>query len=120
MRTKQIPVLDWRSSLDALSRSHDGALASLEIVGGEVGAEEEVHDQPMRGITSDPSGVTIWFEKAGGTRIDHRIAHPQKLRLLESSEGAIVALEVEDDAGMRSFLRFSAPARPEAFEHPVD
>lgn len=39
MQTKQIHAEDWRQTLDALSRSYDGALVSLEIVGGQVGAE---------------------------------------------------------------------------------
>jgi len=109
MHTKQIPVADWRRTLDDLSRSYDGAIASVEILGGEVGAEEEVHEQPLRGITSDPSGVTIRFEKPGGLRLDHCVAHPQKLRIVETDEGAVMAIEIEDDEGMHSLVRFRSP-----------
>ena len=110
MHTKEIPVADWRRTLDDLSRSHDGAFLSLEILGGEIGAEEEVHDQPLRGITSDRTGVTIRFEKPGGLHLVHRVAHPQKLRILETEEGAVMAIEIEGDEGMHSLVQFRSPA----------
>lgn len=120
MHTKQIPVADWRRTLDDLSRFYDGAVVSLEILGGEVGAEEEVHDQPLRGITSDPSGVMISFEKAGGLHLVHLVAHPQKLRILETDEGALMAIEIKDDKGMHSLVQFRSPIRPEIFDPAVE
>jgi hypothetical protein len=120
MHTKQIPITDWRRTLDSLSRSYDGALVSLEILGGEVGAEEEVHDQPLRGITSDRTGVTVQIEKLGGLRLDHRVADPQKLRIVETDEGAVIAIEIEDDGGMYSVVRFRSPVRPEVFDAAVE
>ncbi len=52
-------------------------MVSTEIVGGDVGAQEQVHEQPLRGITSDRAGITLRFEKTGGLRLDHCIAHPK-------------------------------------------
>ena len=83
MQTKQIHSADWRRTLDALSRSYDGALVSLEIVGGEVGAEEEIHDQPLRGISSDRSGMTVRIERSG-LHLEHHVAHPAALRIVET------------------------------------
>jgi Family of unknown function (DUF5335) len=120
VHTKQIPITDWRRTLDALSCSHDGALVSLEILGGEVGAEEEFHDQPLRGITSDRSGVTVQIEKLGGLRLDHRVADPQKLRIVETDEGALIAIEIEDGGGMYSLVRFCSPVRPEILDPAVE
>jgi len=120
MHTKEIPVADWRRTLDDLSRSHDGTFVSLEILGGEVGAEEEVHNQPLRGITSDRTGVTIRFEKPGGLHLVHRVAHPQKLRILETGEGAVMAIEVEDEEGMHSLIQFHSPVRPVIFDPAVE
>lgn len=91
MRTRLIPSSDWRGTLDDLSRSFSGALVSLEVVGGEIGAEEEVRDQPLRGLTSDCSGVSVQIETAGGVHLDHRIAHPQKIRIVETNESTLTA-----------------------------
>ena len=120
MQTRQIQAADWRQTLDALSRSYDGALVSLEIVGGEVGAEEELRDQPLRGISSDRSGVTIQIERAGALHVDHHVAHPEALRIVETDQGAVMAIEIEDVEGMHSFLRFRSPMRAEIFDPAVE
>lgn len=120
MHTKQIPMADWRRTLDDLSRSYDGALVTLEILGAEVGAQQEVHDQPLRGITSDPSGVIVQIEQAGGLYLDHRIAHPQALWIVENEESAVMAIEIEDDGGMRSLVRFRSPVRPKILDPAVE
>jgi hypothetical protein len=120
MHTRQIPVPDWRQTLDDLSRSFSGALVSLEVVGGEVGAEEEVRDQPLRGLSSDRTGVTVQIEKVGGFHLDHRIAHPQKIRIVETTEGALIAVEIEDSGGIQNLVRFTSPARAEIFDRAVE
>ena len=120
MQTKQVPFSDWRRTLDDLSRSFSGALVSLEVVGGEVGAEEEVRDQPFRGMTADRSGVIVQIEKGRGLHLDHRIAQPQKLRIAETDEGALVAVEIEDSGGIQHLVRFASPARAEIFDQAVE
>ena len=120
MRTRQVPFPEWRGTLDELSRSFSGALVSLEVVGGDVGAEEEVCNQPFRGITSDRSGVTVQIEKAGGIHLSHRIAHPEKLRIVESTEGSLIAVEIEDRGGVQNLVRFLSPARAEIFDPAVE
>jgi hypothetical protein len=106
MQTRQIDSANWRRTLDGLSRSYEGALVSLEIVGGEVGAETECREQPLRGITSDSSGVTVQIEKEGGIRLDHHVTRPQKLRVVETEDGAVIAVEIEDAEGLHSLVRF--------------
>lgn len=120
MHTRLIPVERWRTTLDELSRTYDGSLVSLEIVGGSVGAEEQVCNQPLRGISSDRSGVIVQIEKAGGLHLEHRIAQPQKLRIVESEEGALIAVEIEDHGGIHNFVRFAWPARAEIFDRAVE
>ena len=120
MHTRQIPVGEWRQTLDDLSRAYDGMLVSLEVAGGDVGAEEEVHNQPLRGITSDRTGVTVQIEKAGGLHLDHRVARPQKLRIVETDEGAVIAIEIEANGGLHSLVRFQSPMRPEIFDPAVE
>lgn len=120
MQTRQIPVAQWRSTLDDLSRTYDGMLVSLEVIGGDVGAEEEVRDQPLRGITSDRTGVTVQIEKAGGIHLDHHVARPQKLRIVETDEGAVLAVEIEAYGGFHSLVRFRSPMRPELLNAAVE
>jgi hypothetical protein len=120
MHTRHVPAVQWRQTLDDLSRTYDGMLVSLEIVGGELGAEEEVRDQPLRGITFDPAGVTVQIEKAGGIHLDHHVAQPQKLRIVETNEGAVMAVEIEGTGGMRSLVSFQSPLRPDVLNAAVE
>jgi len=106
MRMRQIPMAEWRRALDDLSRTYDGVLVSLEVIGGDVGAEDEVRNQPLRGITSDRTGVNVQIEKAGGLHLDHLIARPRKLRIVETDEGAVIAIEIEANGGLHSLVRF--------------
>jgi len=120
MHTKNVPETLWRSTLDDLSRTYDGALVSLEIVGGDLGAETAVVDQPLRGITQDRDGVTIGFAKAGGIHLQHRVEHPRDLRVVESDEGALMALELEEKQGTSTLVHFRWPMRPEIFDPAVE
>ena len=119
MQTRQVLFSDWRRTLDDLSRSFSGALVSLEVVGGEVGAEEQVRDRPLRGMSSDRSGVTVQIE-GGGLHLDHRIAQPRKLRIVESDEGALVAVEIEASGGIQHLVRFTSPAHAAIFDRAVE
>lgn len=113
MRTRNIPVAQWRETLDDLSRAFDGMRVSLEIIGGNLGAQDEVRDQPLRGITFDPTGVTVQIEKRGGIHLDHHIRTPQQVRIVETNEGAVMAVEIEESGGMYSLVRFRSPFRPD-------
>jgi hypothetical protein len=57
VRTQHVPAGLWRRTLDDLSRAYVGAIVSLEIVGDDVGAQPEVLDQPLRGLSSHRDGV---------------------------------------------------------------
>lgn len=116
METNRIPPSMWRKTLDDLSRTFSGAVASLEIVGGSVGAEAEVRDQPFLGISSDRSGVSVQFEKRGGLRLEHRVADPRAVRIVSTEEGAVIAVEIQDAAGTANLVRFRSPLRPDALD----
>jgi len=120
MNTKHVPVSQWRTTLDELSRTYEGMPVSLEVVGGDVGAEEEVCDQPLRGITFDSTGVNVMIEKRGGIHLDHRVPRPQILRVVETDEGAVLAVEIEADKGMYSLVSFRSPIRPEVLDRPAE
>lgn len=120
METRRIPAALWRTTFDDLSRTHNGAVASLEIVGRDVGAEAEVRNQPLRGISYDRSGVTVQFEKHGGLRLDHRVADPRTVRIVSTNEGALIAVEIEDASGTENFVRFRSPSRPAALDKGVE
>src|SRR5213076_1626760 len=56
MPTKEIPREERSSFFDVFSRQHEGWLATLEIFGPEVGAQEEAHELPLEGISLASGG----------------------------------------------------------------
>ena len=56
MPTQEIPRKDWSRFFDVFSRQHEGWLATLEIFGPEVGAQEEAHELPLEGISLASGG----------------------------------------------------------------
>lgn len=120
MHTKNIPSGQWRQAFDDLSRAFDGAIVSLEIVGDEIGALPEVIDQPFQGISSDRSGVTIRVATPRTTHLEHRLANPKEVRIVETDEGAVMAVEIEENEGTHTLLHFRSPARPELFDPAVE
>jgi hypothetical protein len=118
--TQHVPSKLWRRTLDDLSRAYDGAILSLEVVGKDVGAQPEVIDQALRGLTSDRGGVTIRFAKSAGSHLAHLIAQPCDLRIVESDEGAVMAVEIEESEGTHTLLHFRSPSRPDVFDPAVE
>ena len=120
MRTKNIPSAQWRQTFDDLSRAFDGVLVSLEIVGDEIGAQPQVVDQSLRGISSDRSGVTIRVARPRTMHLEHRVPNPKEVRIVETDEGAVMAVEIEENEGTHTLLHFRSPARPELFDPAVE
>lgn len=119
MHSTRIPEGKWRAMLDSLSRTYAGSLVSVEIAGGDVGAEGQLHDQPLRGITADRSGVNIMVGRYP-FHFDHRISSPEVVRVVEAEDGAVMAVEIEETGGTCSLIRFRSAVRPELLDAAVE
>lgn len=110
VRTQHVPADLWCRTLDDLSRACHGAVVSTEILGGDdVGAQPEVLVQSLRGLSSDRGGVTIRIAKSAGIHLEHLIAHPNDLRIVESDEGGDgVSRDVTPVASRRCHVRRAA------------
>jgi hypothetical protein len=120
MRTVEVPTPRWRPALDALSRTYDGAFVSIDIVGEAIGAQREVRNRPLHGISSDAGGITFFTGGAGMPHTNHRVSDPRRVWIEESDEGAVVALEVEGSDAVRTIMRFRSPVRRELLDRAVE
>lgn len=109
MQTHTIERPQWKQTFDSLTRVYDGSTASLEILSPERGAQFEVEEQPLRGITYDASGIELHFATRDGQRIVHRISHPKQVQFEEGDDGLVQAVEIESDDDPRAVLRLHAP-----------
>lgn len=109
MHTHTIPPPQWRTVLDSLSRVYDGATATLEVLDPNLGAQAEVEEVPLRGITYDAGGIEIDFQTRDGGHLVHRIAHPKSVQVEEADNGFVVAIQFDSDNDPRNVLRLHSP-----------
>ena len=113
MKTKEIPKNEWSEFFDGLSREHEGWIVTVEILGPEIGAQVEVRDTALEGITDE------WDEVKGNTimimtgaepegHMTHSITHPASVSLKQTDEGADAALAIKSNDGTTTLLRFRA------------
>jgi Family of unknown function (DUF5335) len=118
METQEIPPADWQVFFDSFSRQHEAWLATLEVFGADIGAQEEARELPFTGITleSDLSGtktITIDLGELAGDHISHSIREPTHVWLRKTREGADEALEIESADDNKTLLRFRSAVLPE-------
>jgi len=109
MDTHTISPPQWKSTFDSLSRIYDGSTASLEILTPDLGAQFEIENQPLRGISYDKTGIELHFATRDGKHLVHRIADPKQVQIEESDDGLLAAVGIESADKMRTVLRFGAP-----------
>ena len=113
MPTHEIPRDEWSPFLERYSRQHEGWLATLEVFGPEIGAQQEARDLPLEGITAaskDGSrgtvSISISLGNAPDDHVTHMITDPTRLWLEQTSQGANAALEIESAGEVKTLLRF--------------
>lgn len=120
MKTLNIPRADWRTKLDEFSHAHEGWRVSLEVLEPDLGAQPEIDDLPLRGVTAElgkhDSTITIAAGSTGPDQITHVIHKTKDVRLEQNDSGADVALEIESSDHAKAILRFTTPALVETVD----
>ena len=108
MRTAEIPAKDWSRTLDDFSANHEGSLISVELFGPALGAQSEIHDLPLLGLSIESAGdstITIAAGRSPEAHITHIIRAPTTVRIERTNDGADVALAIESAEGITALLR---------------
>ena len=111
MQTQEIPHQEWKSFFDSFSRQHEGWLATLEVLGSDVGAQEEAHELPLEGVsvasnTNQTETIAISMGTTLEDHISHTIVKPTHVWLEQTDRGADAALEIESAGHAKTLLRF--------------
>ena len=113
MRTREIKRNEWAEFFDSFNRQHEGWLATLEILGNDIGAQVAGRELPFAGVLikcDEPHGDEISI--IVGTKPDHHITHtirrPIQVALDQTDEGADVALAIKASDDVIAVLRFRA------------
>ncbi|PYS94242.1 MAG: hypothetical protein DMF64_01205 [Acidobacteria bacterium] len=118
MPTREIPRAEWPAFFESFSRQHEGWLATVEVLGQEIGAQEEAHELPLIGITAELKGgdkdtVSIIVGKAADDHVTHTITEAAHVRLEQTASGADEALQIESASGAATLIRFRSAVLPE-------
>jgi hypothetical protein len=120
MRTIVIPRADWTTTLDEFSAVHQGWRVSLDVLNLDIGAQPEIKDLPLRGVTAETglhdSTITIAAGEKDAGHITHTIHAPTRVQLEQRDDGADVALAVESADRTKAILRITSPALPESID----
>jgi Family of unknown function (DUF5335) len=114
MRTQEIPKSEWRQFFDRFSRQHEGWLATLEVLGPDVGAQEAGQELPLAGVSLSSGGdetesISIDLGTRPDDHVSYAISEPTAVWLEQTEEGANAALEIEVADGTKTLLRFRSP-----------
>lgn len=111
MTTQEIPRAEWNKFFNTFSRQHEGWLATLEVLGRDVGAQEEAHQLPLAGVSlcsgeGKTETISIDLGKRPDEHVSRAISDPSRIWLEKTDAGANAALEIEAVDGTKTLLRF--------------
>jgi len=113
MTTTEISRFDWMSFLDSLTRLHVDEPVRIEVLRPDIGAQLEVNDLPLDGISAEVKGPHATITIAAGTElhghISHIISDPVSVKLARDSTGEDEALEIVDADRTVTLVFFDEP-----------
>ncbi len=111
--TYPIPQAHWRAALDSFSVSHYAWPVSVEIVSPTLGAQPEVVELPLDGITvNDDSAhpaIAISMSRQTPDHVTHMVEDVANVYIRRDGH-VDSAIEIVAGDGTRTILRFSPPA----------
>jgi hypothetical protein len=119
MQTRDIPREQWVRFFDDFSKRHEGWIVTLEVLGSDIGDQEETNNLPLVGICADVKARENRVEIIVGGRPDadvtRFIERPKHIWVKESRLPGDEAIEVESEDGIKTILNFHH-IRPEETE----
>ena len=112
----------WKSFLDEFTKRNQFRATRLEVVGEEIGVQEEEDFLPLVGVSFEPKGsevgsveLVLGGETAKEQRhVEHLIEKVQRIAPIIGPEGLEDGLGLEDQEGNRTLLIFEKlPELPE-------
>lgn len=118
MQTVEIPRDAWISALDEFSAIHESWLVSLDVIGPDIGAQPEIANLPLLGVSADRAEgtITVSAARSAAEHVTHVIDSATRVYIERTESGADAALAIESADGTTSILRFRVAALPETVD----
>jgi hypothetical protein len=116
MPTVDVPRHEWPEFLETFSRQHRAWLTTVDQPAGDITTSAD-EPRPLAAVTSEGDGRRVSAIEIAFAGDSHggvvRVENPTSLRLRKTEEGADRGLEIVDDEGVCTRVRFRAAAIPE-------
>jgi hypothetical protein len=110
MHTRDIPREQWIRFFDDFSKNHEGWVVTLEVLGSDIGDQEEASRLPLVGISADVKARENRIEIIVGGRPDADLTRfidtPKRVWVKEPRVPGDEAIEVESEDGTKTLLKF--------------
>lgn len=120
MQTLEIPRGAWAHRLNEFTTIHEGWLVSLDVLGPEIGAQPQIDNLPLLGISADrvdhDGTIAVSVARSATEHLTHIVHAVTRIYVERTDDGADAALQIESGGGTRTILRFRAAALPETVD----
>lgn len=124
MVTKEIPKHRWNDFTRNFSRTHQGWMMNLDVFDLEIGAQRQLENWPLGGVTYEGNDADAPLIISGsdrkGNHLTHPIAAPGRLWLEQRDDGADMGLVIESAAGRKTVLQFQHPLLSDMLDPAVE
>jgi hypothetical protein len=116
VHTYEIPREEWPMAVTAFGEERRRWLVSLEVLGQEIGAQPEVRDLPLEGISAEPPkkggsiSIFIFVERSPDDHLTHTITNPARVRV-EENDDRTDAMQIEAADGTMTIVTFAPPSK---------
>lgn len=108
--SKQIDQSRWVEFFDMLTDGNRGRLVDIEVMSPALGDEFLIREAALFAVVCDPSGKgnDIVIE-TGQQQVNyaHTVSAPSEVWEAQDENGELAALQIKDDSGTQTILRFS-------------
>ncbi len=110
MATREIPRNEWIKFFDEFSKHHERWIVTMEILGYDLGDQEETAALPLIGISGDVKARENRVEIMLGDKPDQHltriIENPKRVWIELAEEPEHAAITVESEDGRTTLVRF--------------
>jgi hypothetical protein len=113
--TQEIPREGWNRFFARFNNDHETEMVTVEIFGGEIGAQVEGRSLLLGGISAgddNANSLVLMFDALDGERVTHMVNDPTHLWIQRTPDNRDEALEVESADGTRTLVRFGHQPGP--------
>lgn len=120
MQVVEIPREAWVRRLNEFTIIHQGWLVSLHVSDAEPGAQPDIDNLPLLGVSADHidhnGTIAVSVARSASEHFTHIVEAVRRIYIERTNDGADAALQIESADGTRAILRFRATALPETVD----